>query len=529
MLANTNEPRHRTQDENALVELGYKQEFKRDFNRVELFGLGFSLVGVMPSLASVLFYSIPYGGPVAMVWGWFVCMFFLVFIAMAMSELGSSAPTAGGVYYWTFKYSSERCRRFLCWIIGYVNTMTYISGFTGIEWGCAVQIMAAISIGTDLAYVPSVYHIFGVFVALAILHASLCSLATKVIARLQLFFIFINIVVCLVVLIGLPASVPPELKNDASYVFLHFENVSSWPNGFAFVLGFLAPLWVVGGFDSTVHVSEEARNANIAVPWAIMGAVTLASVLGWVLNIAIAFTMGKDLENIIENPIGQPLATIILNALGKRRALGVWVLIIVCQFMMGTSILTVSSRQVFAFSRDAGALPFAKYLYHINKSQGIPTRCVWFSAICGTLLALIPLAGAAASGAIFALAVVGQYVCNTTVILARWLGPGEFKHGPFDLGIMSLPVSCVAVGFMCLMAVILCFPAEPTVGPATMNYTSLVIGGVVLFATLYYFFPVYGGRYWFEGPAVTIDDDDDLDSPSNRDSKRGFESDLKEK
>lgn len=72
--------------------------------------------------------------------------------------------------------------------------------------------MAAVSIGTDLAYIPTVYHILcvfksqlscsvvadnfprnsGVFVALAIAHACLCCLATKVIARVQLLFILFN-------------------------------------------------------------------------------------------------------------------------------------------------------------------------------------------------------------------------------------------------------------------------------------------------------------------------------------------------
>ena len=36
-----------------------------------------------------------------------------------------------------------------------------------------------------------------------------------------------------------------------------------------------------GGFDSTVHMSEEASNAAVAVPWAIVGAIGMSGVLGW--------------------------------------------------------------------------------------------------------------------------------------------------------------------------------------------------------------------------------------------------------
>ncbi|GAW07746.1 APC amino acid permease [Lentinula edodes] len=48
-------------DEVLLVQLGYKQEFKRDFGLLELFGVAYSIQGVVPSIASVLVYSIPYG------------------------------------------------------------------------------------------------------------------------------------------------------------------------------------------------------------------------------------------------------------------------------------------------------------------------------------------------------------------------------------------------------------------------------------------------------------------------------------
>jgi hypothetical protein len=75
-------------DQDVLAHLGYKQEFKRDFSHWELFGLSFSIVGVVQSIAyvatspyflfsrliliwcrAVLLFSIPYGGPVGMIWG----------------------------------------------------------------------------------------------------------------------------------------------------------------------------------------------------------------------------------------------------------------------------------------------------------------------------------------------------------------------------------------------------------------------------------------------------------------------------
>lgn len=53
---------------------------------------------------------------------------------------------------------------------------------------------------------------------------------------------------------------------------------------------------------------------------------------------------------------------------------------------------------------------------------------------------------------------------------------------------------------MLFMLVILCFPSAPHPDVARMNYTLLVLGGVMSLAMGWYYFPVYGGVHWFQGP-----------------------------
>lgn len=82
-----------------------------------------------------------------------------------------------------------------------------------------------------------------------------------------------------------------------------------------------------GAFDSTVHMSEEALNAEVAIPYAIILACTSSGILGWgtvllafhftpikwfyaAINVALAFFMGNDPDSIINSPIGQPVATV---------------------------------------------------------------------------------------------------------------------------------------------------------------------------------------------------------------------------
>ncbi|TDL24693.1 amino acid transporter [Rickenella mellea] len=490
-------------DEAFLASLGYKQEFRREFTALEVFGVAFSIIGVVPSIASVLVYAIPNGGTSAMVWGWAVSSFLILFIGLAMAELGSAAPTSGGLYYWTHSFSSPNARNLLSWIVGYSNTIGIIAGVASVDWGCAVQIMAAVSIGSNMTFAPTTAQIFGVYAALLLCHSLIASLATRALARLQNLYIVLNILLCLAIVIALPAATPKKFKNSASYALGGFQNFNGWPDGYAFILSFLAPLWSIGAYDSSVHISEESTNARVAVPFAIISSISLAGVLGWAINMALAFNMGNDLEGILASPIGQPLATIFFNSFGQKGTLVLWSFIVIVQFMMGTSVLLASSRQTFAFARDGG-LPFSSWIYRINAYTKTPVNGVWFAAFIALLLGLLSFAGPAAITAIFALAVAGQNVAYSIPITARFAFKNDFKPGPFCLGRFSLPVAVVAVLWMIFTTTVFFFPSTPQTNAASMNYTVVVLGGSLLLSLVYYYFPKYGGVHWFKGPVANI-------------------------
>ena len=183
-----------------------------------------------------------------------------------------------------------------------------------------------------------------------------------------------------------------------------------------------------------MHISEEASNAAIAVPWAIVSAIFVAGVLGWAINVALAFCMGTDLDSIVNNSIGQPMATIFFNSFGQKATLGLWAIVVIVQYMMGTSMLLASSRQVFAFSRD-GALPFSGILYRMNSYTKTPVNTVWFSAFLATLLGLLVFAGAQAINAVFAISVVASYIAYAIPNIARFAFKNDFTPGPFNLGV----------------------------------------------------------------------------------------------
>ncbi|KAK0433562.1 amino acid/polyamine transporter I [Armillaria borealis] len=501
-------------DESVLAHLGYKQEFKRAFSRYELFGLAFSVNGVVQGIATVLVYSIPYGGPVSLVWGFLTGCIFIMCIALTIAEMGSSAPTSGALYYWTFKYSPPSCRRYLAWLIGYVNTIGYIAAFAATDYTCALTILTTVTLGTDGSYVATSGHIYGTFCAVLVSHAVIASLATKVIARIQLLYLLLNAVVFVAFIIALPIATPSEYKNTANYALGHFENgtwglysgyllaVSGYSDGFAFILSLLAPCWTICGFDASIHTSEEALDAPSAVPFAILSSIGLGCVLCLAVVICLAFNMGTDLVALLSSPIEQPMAVILANSLGTGGTITFWVLVAILLYTAGMDIVIASSRQVFAFSRD-GALPLSSLFYSINPYTGTPVNAVCMCVFIAGLLGLLSFAGSAAIGAIFTMGVFCSYLCYSTPIIARFFGGQSFTPGPFSLGRASGPVAFVATTFMILMMVVFIFPAAPAPVAESMNYTVVVVGGIITLATAYYF---VSGRFWFTGPVITVAD-----------------------
>jgi amino acid transporter len=122
---------------------------------------------------------------------------------------------------------------------------------------------------------------------------------------------------------------------------------------------------------SRKYISYLADSSN-----AIVGAIGSAGILGTVILLILALTMGPDIAAVSDSDIGQPLAYIYLLAFGTTGSLVIWAFMCVAQVSMTASLLLPSSRQAFAFARD-GALPFSKYFYHVNPTTGTPVRTVW--------------------------------------------------------------------------------------------------------------------------------------------------------
>jgi amino acid transporter len=70
----------------------------------------------------------------------------------------------------------------------------------------------------------------------------------------------------------------------------------------------------------------------------------------------------------------------------------------------------------------------------MNKTTGSPINAVLFAGAGAILMGLLVFAGSQAINSVFALSVAGLYVAYSVPIMARYLGPNDFKPGPFNLG-----------------------------------------------------------------------------------------------
>ncbi|KAF2204911.1 amino acid transporter [Delitschia confertaspora ATCC 74209] len=485
----------------VLAKLGYKQELRRNFTMIEVFGIAFSIMGLLPSIASTLAYSLS-AGPAGLVWGWFVASGFIFVVGLAMADLGSAMPTSGGLYWWTHYFASPKTRNALSFLVGYSNTLGLVGGLCSIDYGFALMFVSVIVIARDGEWQPSNGIVYVVFLCCVVLHGILASTLSKVMGKLQTVFVVANFVLITATVIALPIGRKSQ-RNDGEFIFGTVGNLTSWPTGWAWFLSWLSPIWTIGGFDSCVHMSEEAANATKAVPYGILMSIGSCWFFGFLISIVIAACMSPDVGSLLDSKYGQPMAQIYYDALGKKGALGFMSLLFIVQFLMGLSILVAASRQAWAFSRD-GALPFSSFFRRISTRLGyIPFRSVWGCVLLALLLGLLCLIDPAAAAALFSLAVAGNNVAWGVPIFCRLVwGGAKFKPGPFYTGRLSKVVGWTAIVFLCFGILLSMMPAGgPNPDAKSMNYT-VVINCTVWGGSLGYYF--LDARKWFTGPKITL-------------------------
>lgn len=494
-------------DEDLLAEIGYKQELKRRFSTFQIFGIAFSIMSILPGIASLLGTALM-AGPAGAVWSWAVASVFIFLIGVAMSELASAIPTSGGLYYWTFYYAPDAWRVPLSFLIGISNTMALCSGVVSVFYGTSEEILAAVYLTKNGDFDITTGKTYGVFAACVIAGAIATCLSSKNVAMLQSVSSVCQVGILVLFFIALPIGTKINRGefNGRGFIFGEVQNYSDWPIGWEFCLSFMTAVWTIGAFDSCVHMSEEAKNATYGVPIGICSSVAVCCLLGLFILICTVACMDPNVDAVLSTDSGFPMAQVIYDSLGRRWAIAFMALMAGCLWFCGSSLVTAASRQIWAFARDDG-LPFCSIVKVVNKKLKVPIRAIIMCCLIALSLGCLCLAGTAAANALFSLGVLGNYVSWCTPIFLRLtFGKHRFNPGSFYLGpTLSSIVGWTACAWGAFIVVLVCFPATKTVTKENMNYCIVITGGVWILSAVLFF--TYKYKY-YHGPRSNLENVD---------------------
>jgi amino acid permease (GABA permease) len=481
-------------DEQRLHQLGYAQELKRSMSGFSNFAVSFTIISILSGCLTLYGTGMKTGGPAVMVWGWIFVGVMTLIVGLAMAEVCSSYPTAGGLYYWAAKLA-KRNPAMWSWFTGWFNFLGQVAVTAGIDFGAAFFLNALLDLqfGFD-ATTP--WHTILLFGIILVVHGLLNTFGVKVVSFLNDVSVWWHVVGVLVIVGAL--AILPSHHQSAGFVFGHFVNQTGWTSPlYVVLLGLLMAQYTFTGYDASAHMTEETKDPSKAGPWGIVGSIVVSLVAGWILIVGLTFAI-QNYDGAVGSATGVPPAQIFLDALGSVGGKLLLVIVIVAQLFCGMSSVTANSRMIYAFSRD-GALPGSRIWHQINKRTRTPTNAIWLAAGGAFVLGLPYLWNSTAYAAVTSIAVIGLYIAYVLPTFLRLLRGDDFERGPWHLGRWSRPIGIVAVVWVVFITVLFMLPTAAPITFANFNYTPIAVLVVLGFAGIWW---VVSARNWFTGPKV---------------------------
>jgi amino acid transporter len=505
----------RDADTQRLHELGYAQELHRGLGWFTNFAVSFTIISILTGGITTYYLAMDAGGPRAATVGWLFVGGMSLIVGLAMAEVCSAYPTAGGLYYWAAKVAKPGRAAIWSWYTGWFNLVGHVAVTASIDFGLATIIGFFIRLTVNENFAGKPWQILVIYVLVLIAHGLINSFGVGLVARLNdisVWWHVVGTVVLVVMLFALPAH-----TTSLSHVFSDTSNLTGFTGTdlgttiWVTFVGLMLTQYTITGFDASAHMTEETQDAARSGPKGIVTSIWVSVVVGFILmiglSVAVPFAVGTDEyaalagNGILAGP------TIIVNAIGGNLAKFVLFAIIVAQFFCGMASVTANSRMIYAFSRD-GAIPGSQLWHRINPRTRTPTNSIWFAVVGATILGLPSLYTRnnypVAFFAIVSVAVVGLYVSYVIPVFLRRRNAANFVKGPWSLGKWSPLVGWLAVVWVIAILFPLMGPQfYPYVNgkfePNAFNFAPLVLVLVIGFAAIYW---AVSARKWFKGPKV---------------------------
>ena len=478
-------------DERRLHELGYAQELRRSMSAFSNFAVSFTIISILSGCLTLYLYGMNTGGPVVIIWGWLGVGALTLLVGLAMAEVCSAYPTAGGLYFWAAQLARTN-RAAWAWFTGWFNVLGEVAVTAGIDFGAATFLNALLDLRFGFAATaPHTILLYGIIL---LLHALLNTVGVRLVAILNSISVWWHVLGVLFI-VGVLAVVPAH-HQSAGFVFGHFENQTGWGSTFyVAALGLLLAQYTFTGYDASAHMIEETKGAATAGPRGIVMSIVVSLVAGWILLIGLTFAI-QDYEAERNTASGVPPAQIFIDAAGQSLGTVLLVVVIVAQLFCGMASVAANSRMIFAFSRD-GALPGSRVWRRVGTKTRLPNNAVWLAAVSAFVLGLPYLFNAAAYAAVTSIAVIGLYIAYVIPTYLRLRAGDAFRPGPWNLGRWGRPVAMAAVTWVVIITVLFMLPPTSPVTPATFNYAPIAVLVVLGFAGIWW---LVSARKWFTGP-----------------------------
>ena len=468
------------EDVRDLGALGYAQELFRTMGGFSNFAISFSIISILTGAVTLYSHGLAMGGPAEMAFGWPLVSVFTLAVALSMAELASSMPTSGSMYHWACRLGGKGWGWFTAWF----NIVGQLATLAGIDYGCALFV-------TPLAGLPTTTgNVLTIYAAVLLSHALINHVGIQLVARLNDFSVTVHIVGVIAIVGALLLFAP---KQPVGFFFTRItSNTQGWPYWWAFVVGLLQAQWTFTGYDASASVSEETVDPRRRVPWGIVLAVAVSSVVGYLLLIALTLAI-KDIPSVLtaRDASGHEIPAVIAiltAALGERAGGLVTGLAAIAMWFCGLSAVTWTSRVIYAFARDGG-MPGSAVWKRVSAAHLTPAPAIWLSVV----VAFVATISSGTYAVVASISVIGLYVSYIVPVYLTWRARGsatEVPRGPWHLGRFGSPVNLVAMLWVGFITVILAIPDNMRAGKTIVSLT-VVLSAWYLLAE----------RHRFRGPA----------------------------
>ena len=476
-----------SEDKKILHDMGYAQELARTMGKFSNFAISFSIICILSGGINSLGQATSGVGGAAIGIGWPVGVLVSGVFALALAQISSAYPTAGGLYHW----GSILGNRFTGWLSAWLNLLGLVT------------VLGAINVGTYYFFFGAFGPHFGmedtltnrvVFMALITgLQALINHFGIRLTAKLTDFsgYLILGTAVLLTIVFLASATSFEISRLWTFHNYTGTEGASGvWPIAvsglMAFLLGLLLPIYTITGYDASAHTAEETTDAARAVPAGMVSSVLWSGLFGWLFLSAFIIMIpnmddaAKQGWNVFFWGMDQQVNPALKQVL--------YLLIFVAQFLCGLATVTSASRMLYAFSRDGGIPGASKALATVSTKHRTPVASIWTASILATLFvwltSAITIAGTPAYSIVVSCTVIFLFLSFALPIALGFLtigGPKWPKMGPWDMGIGTYKlVAVLSVLSMILIFVVGIQPPNDWALQITVGF--LVLSLVIWFA-----------------------------------------------